>query len=202
VNRARGFAVTYDYRCPFARNACEHVVLALGSGAPYAVEFWPFSLNQVHVRRGQPDVWDDPERAADLLAMQVGIAVRDGWPDRFASVHLGLFAARHDQGLDLRDEKVVSQVLTDHGLDARPVLEQVREGRALETFRSEHDLAESRYGVFGVPTFVVGERATFIRIMDRPEGDASKARATVDRLVGLVEDWPALNEYKHTRIPR
>ena len=46
------FAVTWDYRCPFARNAHEHVVLGLAAGAPWDVTFLPFSLDQVHVEEG------------------------------------------------------------------------------------------------------------------------------------------------------
>jgi len=38
------FAVTWDYRCPFARNAHEHLLTALESGADWDVRFVPFSL--------------------------------------------------------------------------------------------------------------------------------------------------------------
>jgi DSBA-like thioredoxin domain len=196
------FAVTYDYRCPFARNACEHVILALEAGAPWDVRFWPFSLHQVHVAEGEPDVWRDPSRAADLLAMQVGLAVRDGWPERFNDTQLAIFAARHDRGLDLRDEGVLRAVLEEQGLDPAGILSEVAAGGALEAFRTEHELASQRYGVFGVPTFVVGEQAAFIRIMHRPNGNAGEATRTIERIVGLVDEWPALNELKHTRIPR
>jgi hypothetical protein len=47
------FAVTWDYRCPFARNAHEHVLDGLAAGAEWDVTFLPFSLGQVHVV-GQP----------------------------------------------------------------------------------------------------------------------------------------------------
>ena len=52
----RAFEITYDYRCPFARNAHEHVLDALEAGADWDVTFVPFSLGQVHVTEGQPDV--------------------------------------------------------------------------------------------------------------------------------------------------
>ena len=68
------FSVNWDYRCPFARNAHEHVMAALDAGADWDVTYVAFSLNQAHVEEGQPDVWDDPEKASSLLAMQVGIA--------------------------------------------------------------------------------------------------------------------------------
>ena len=67
------FSVTWDYRCPFARNAHEHLVVALEAGARFEPEFIPFSLNQAHVEEGGTPVWNDPEREEDLLAMQVGI---------------------------------------------------------------------------------------------------------------------------------
>jgi hypothetical protein len=177
-------------------------VLATSAGLSRDISFWPFSLYQVHVGAGEPDVWDDPGRAADLLAMQVGVAVRNRWPERFHDVHLDIFAARHDRGLDLRDENVVRDVLAARDLDPDEVLDEVAGGKPLEAFRAEHDYASDRHEVFGVPTFVVGDAAVFIRIMSRPEGNVDKARTTIERLVGLVEEWPALNELKHTRIPR
>jgi hypothetical protein len=47
------FAVTWDYRCPFARNAHEHVLTGLTAGADWQVTFVPFSLGQVHVEEGR-----------------------------------------------------------------------------------------------------------------------------------------------------
>jgi hypothetical protein len=55
--------------------------------------------------------------------------------------------------------------------------------------------------VWGVPTFIVGEQAAFVRLMDRPKDDGAYARRTIDRVVDLL-DWPNLNEFKHTSIPR
>jgi len=55
------FSVNWDYRCPFARNAHEHVMAALDAGADWDVTYVAFSLNQAHVEEGQHDVWDDPE---------------------------------------------------------------------------------------------------------------------------------------------
>jgi hypothetical protein len=58
----------------------------------------------------------------------------------------------------------------------------------------------SRLDVFGVPTFIVGDDAVFVRLMARPEGDADLARTTVDRVLGLITHHPDLNEFKHTRL--
>ena len=63
------FAVTWDYRCPFARNIHEHLVAGLEAGADWDVSFSAFSLSQVHVHEGEPDVWDDPSKRDGLLAI-------------------------------------------------------------------------------------------------------------------------------------
>ena len=89
VSVTQAFDITWDYRCPFARNAHEHVIAALEAGADWDVTFVPFSLGQVHVAEGQPDVWDDPESDTGLLALQAGVVVRDKFPDKFLAVHRG-----------------------------------------------------------------------------------------------------------------
>src|SRR3954451_24375772 len=95
---ALSFAVTWDYRCPFARNAHEHLLTALEAGADWDVNFVPFSLGQVHVGEGETDVWDEPEKDTGLVALQSGTLVRDRHPEQFYAVHRALFAARHDNG--------------------------------------------------------------------------------------------------------
>src|SRR5438045_507916 len=100
------FGVTFDYRCPFARNAHEHLVAALRSGADWDVQFLPFSLSQNKVEEGEVSVWDDPEKDSGLLALQLGVALRDTQPDHFLDAHEALFAIRHDNGQSQRDEAV------------------------------------------------------------------------------------------------
>ena len=205
MTASRRFAVTWDYRCPFARNAHEHVVAALRAGAPWQVRFVPFSLNQAHVEDGGLDVWDDPAQAANLLAGQVGIVVRDTFPDQFLAVHDALFAARHDEARDTRDPDELKAVLTEQGLDADAVFKEIDDGWPLDTFRKEHEQAVSESRVFGVPTFYTPdnpERAIFVRLMNRPQGDAALATSTIERVMDLVDGFPELNEFKATSVPR
>lgn len=196
------FAVTWDYRCPFARNAHEHIVAALENGAPWDVRFVPFSLNQAHVEEGGVDVWDDAGQARNLLAMQVGIVARDRYPSDFLRLHNALFAARHDRGRDLRDADELRDILTEHMFDAQAVFREIEDGWPLDVFRKEHEAGVSEHQVFGVPTFISGDRAIFVRLMDRPEGDAARATTTIERVMDLVTGWADLNEFKATTIPR
>lgn len=195
------FAVTYDYRCPFARNAHEHVVAALRDDAPWGVRFAPFSLSQAHVEDGQPPVWDSDNHRSDLLAVACSIVVRDRFADRFLDVHMAMFAARHDQGRDLRQESVLADVLQSCDVDATEVLTALSDGWPIQQFRREHEAAVAEHQVFGVPTFIVGHRAAFVRLMNRPQGDGPRARSTIGRVVDLIDSATELNELKHTSVP-
>lgn len=199
---ARTFSVNWDYRCPFARNAHEHVVAALKAGAEWEVGFVPFSLSQVHVPEGGTSVWDNPEKAPDLLAMEAGLVVRDTAPELFPDVHLALFSARHDQGRDLRVKDVVRDVLAESGADAEAVMAAIADGGPLEEFRKAHQSSVEQHDAWGVPTFIVGDRAAFVRIMTRPEGDARASIDLIDRIVDAVGTWSEVNELKHTSLAR
>jgi protein-disulfide isomerase-like protein with CxxC motif len=196
------FGLTYDYRCPFARNVHEHVLAGLGDGADWEVRFVPFSLSQVHVEEGEPAVWDDPAQAPELLALAASVAVRERWPAQFLAVHRALFEARHDAGGDLRSAEVVAHALAGAGLEPDTVLAEVEAGWPAAQVRAEHEQAVSEHQVFGVPTFLVGSEAAFVRLMVRPGADPSRSRAIIEQLVTLVGQQTEINEVKHTSVPR
>lgn len=196
------FEVTWDYRCPFARNAHEHLVTALEAGAEWRVGFRAFALDQAHVQEGHPPVWEEPDRYPGLIANEAGIVVRDRQPELFHRAHLALFAARHDKALDLRQRDVVARTLDEAGVDGAGVLSEVDAGWPLGVLRDEHTGSVEALDVFGVPTFMLGDRAVFVRLMDRPEGDTKKATAAIERVLELADSWPELNEFKYTRINR
>ena len=196
------FSVTWDYRCPFARNAHEHIVEALDAGADWDVTFVPFSLNQMHLEEGDPEVWDDAQHEGALRAPQVAIVVRDRFPEQFRKLHIALFAARHDEGRDIREPDVLRDILTENGLDAVAVFQEIEDGWPREAYRKEHHAAVDHHKVFGVPTFIAGDQAVFVRIMSRPKGDAELARTTIERTLDLLTGWTDLNEFKHTSIAR
>jgi protein-disulfide isomerase-like protein with CxxC motif len=195
------FAVTWDYRCPFARNGHEHLLDGLAAGAEWEITFVPFFLNQGMGTDGR-NTWDDPSHQADLLALAAAIAVRDRFGDHFLDVHRTFFSARHAEGADLRDRDVVTTLLDRAGVDAQAVLAEVDAGWPAEVIRTEHERCVAELEVFGVPTFIVNDDAVFARLMTRPDGDGDMARATIDRVLGLIGEHPELNEFKHTRVGR
>ena len=194
---ARSIAVTFDYRCPFAYNGNAAAIAAVRGGADLAVRYVPFSLDQVHAEEGEPAVWErEPGKwGTGVLALLYGIAVRDAFPEQFDDAHLALFAARHDKGLKLGHEDVLRDAVTSAGLDADAVAAEVWSGRPLATLATEHTEAVTRWGVWGVPTFIEGEEAAFVRFMERGRVD------DLERMIDLLS-WSRLNEFKRPRVAR
>jgi protein-disulfide isomerase-like protein with CxxC motif len=198
----RSFAITFDYLCPFARNANEHVIEAMRGGAGWDVTFVPYSLAQGHVAEGETDVWDleAPDRASGILALQVGIAVRDRAPDRFLDVHEALFAARHDQGGDIKDPAVLRDALSSVDVDPDEVFGWLEDGTVRKLLQAEHEAAVRDHQVWGVPTFITDTRAVFVRVMDRPGGDAVAATQRIEHIVDLVDGPVELHEFKQVDL--
>jgi hypothetical protein len=194
----RRFAVTWDYRCPFARNLHEALIKGLGDGKDWDVRFMAFSLDQVHVEEGEPPAWGrdlDDSSVTGVRPLLWGIAVRDAFPAHFLDFHGAVFRARFDEGLKIPEEDVLRTVAEKVGLDADAVAAEVASGRPLKTLEAEHTEAVDEYGVFGVPTIIEGDEAVFVRLMERGNvGDLEQALG----LVGATR----LNEFKRTRIPR
>jgi 2-hydroxychromene-2-carboxylate isomerase len=194
---ARSVAVTFDYRCPFAYNGNLAAINAVRDGSDVEFRFVPFSLDQVHVEEGQAPMWDraPEEWGSGVLALLYGLAARDAFADRFFDAHLALFAARHEHGLQLKEESVLRDAVASAGLDPDAVAEEAWSGRPLKTLADEHTDCVDRYGVFGVPTYLEGDQAAFVRFMKR--GDV----ADLERMLELLQ-WGDLNEFKRPRIPR
>jgi 2-hydroxychromene-2-carboxylate isomerase len=195
------FSVNWDYRCPFARIVHRHVVEGLLDGADWDVDFVPFSLGQVHVEEGESPIWERPDDDTGLLALQAAVVVRDTDPDRFPLVHRAIFEARHAEGAQIRDEAVLRGLLTEHGVDADAVFAEVATGKPLITVRDEHTSSVADLDVWGVPTFMAGDRAAFVRLMDLPV-DAADARRQIEQVVDMLTGWTGLNEFKHTSLDR
>ena len=200
----REFSVTFDYLCPFARNAHEHVLAGLAAGADWRVSWLPYSLSQGHVGEGEEPVWDrqDPWSVSGVLALAVGMRVRDSQPERFPAAHRELFAVRHDHAEDLRDPDALARALERAGVPAAAVLDPLPDDEALDRLRREHEHGVQDHGVWGVPTFVTDERAVFVRLMDRPGNDGALARRRIEQVLDLVDGAVELNEFKQVDLPR
>ena len=179
----RTFAATWDYRCPFARNAHEAIIAALREGADWDVHFRAFSLDQAHVPEGEAPVWERSpgEWGSGVLPLLWGIVVRDRHAESFLAFHEAVFAARFDEGRKTGKEAVLREVAASVGLDPDVVAKEIDDGWPLEVLAREHQEAVDRWGVFGVPTLIVGDEAVFVRLMER------QRRSDLERALEIVE---------------
>ena len=125
----RPFAVTFDYRCPFARNGHESVVAGLREGRDWDVRFVPFSLDQVHVEEGQVPAWDrDPAEWGSGVCRSAGgslcATVRRPLP---RLPHRGVCRPPRP-GRPIAKEEVMRRLATEVGLDADAVAAEVAVG--------------------------------------------------------------------------
>jgi len=197
------FGITYDYLCPFARNANEHIVEGLRGGADWDVQFVAYSQAQGAAAADGVGVWDgpDPLAASGVLALAAGLMVREHQPGHFLDAHTALFAARHDEALDIRQRDVIADVLTRQDVDVADVFARIDGGEALALLRKEHEWAVDAHDVWGVPTFMAGGRAVFVRLLSRPEGNPGRARFEIERIVDLVANVSSIHEFKQTDLP-
>ena len=117
-------------------------------------------------------------------------------------MHLALFAARHDKGLRIKEPDVVLDAVREAGADLDALTEEVESGQPLKTVAAEHEESVAQWGVFGVPTYISGDQAVFVRTMHRAGTGQVGSGETVERILDYLENWTDLNEFKRPRIPR
>jgi 2-hydroxychromene-2-carboxylate isomerase len=134
--------------------------------------------------------------------LELGIAIRDGQPDHFFAAHRALFELRHDHGGDLRDLDALTSALGDVGVNVDEAMAAVDAGVPLKTIRKEHEASVADHTVWGVPTFISGDQAVFVRLMKRPAAAQVSGAAAIERILDMLDGWSDLNEFKHTSIAR
>jgi hypothetical protein len=197
----QSFDLSFEYRCPFAKNIHLHVITALRAGADFDVTFAPWSLSQGGRNDGAPDVWNDPAYDADLISLASAISVRDEQSEYFLDAHEALFRARHDRAIRLVTLDEISNVLAPLGVDMAKVAADVASRRPHDVIAASHKEFE-RFEAFGVPTFVVNDDATFVRYMSEPSEDPEASVELINSLLDMMTNRSDINEFKHTRLPR
>jgi protein-disulfide isomerase-like protein with CxxC motif len=197
----QSFDLSFDYRCPFAKNIHLHVIQALRAGADFEVNFAPWSLSQGSRDNDALDVWNDPAYDADLLSLAAAVSVRDQQSEYFLDAHEALFRARHERAIRLTTLDEISNVLAPLGVDMAIVAADVASRRPHDVIAASHKEFD-RFEAFGVPTFVVNDDATFVRYMSEPSDDRAQSVELINALLAMMTSRPDLNEFKHTQLPR
>ncbi len=97
-----------------------------------------------------------PINTMPLMRMATA-ALEDGWLDKLSDV---VFPAIWVHGQDMGEPQVVADVLSKAGIDHRALFERIRQPAIKDKLRAVTDEAVAR-GVFGAPTFFVGQEMFF-----------------------------------------
>ncbi|NNN21623.1 MAG: protein-disulfide isomerase [Acidimicrobiales bacterium] len=205
MDQSRQFSVTFDYRCPFARNLHEHLAIGIKAGANWDVDVLPFFLDQAQVEDGEPSAWDNPKKRKNTIPLCLASLLKSEYPESFWDLHTAIFEARHELGRNINDLEVLTEMLVKSGVPgdyAKSLVISAQSENALEALRKAHETLANDFLVFGNPTFIIGESAVFLRIMERPRGDATYSIQMIEKVLDTIILTPEINELKHTRLPR
>ena len=126
-------------------------------------------------------MWARPDEDSGLLALQV-VAGRARHPARpRSSPSTTACSSTATAGpVNCAIATQLSAVLADAGADVEAAWAEVDSGRPLATVEKEHTSFVESHNVWGVPTFIVGDRAVFVRLLSLPDGDGELAISTVE----------------------
>ena len=101
----------------------------------------------------------NPHFPVNTLKLMRGAVVAEaaGYLDRYTDA---VFAGMWQRGLNMADEAVTADVLREAGLDDRHILQRIGEDAIKQKLKADTEAAVQR-GVFGAPTFFVGDEMFF-----------------------------------------
>ncbi|TAN54182.1 MAG: 2-hydroxychromene-2-carboxylate isomerase [Betaproteobacteria bacterium] len=145
--------------------ACKPMLLggvfkAQGNASPVTIPAkgkWLFGDLARYARRdGVPLVYPPAFPINTLALMRGALGLQMRKPERFAPYVDAMFDAIFGQARDLRDEKVVAEVLVKAGFDPAEILALAADPEVKQALIRNTEEAVAR-GVFGAPTFFVGD---------------------------------------------
>ena len=108
---------------------------------------------------GVPFIWT-PHFPINTLALMRGAVAYQDDPVASSTYRDAIFMAIWVEGLNLNELDVIGQVLTDAGLDPEELMKRIGQQTVKDQLIANTEEAVNR-GVFGAPTFFVGEHMFF-----------------------------------------
>lgn len=110
-------------------------------------------LERVSAALGLPFARPDPFPQSSLLAARVAhVGLMQDWGETFCRA---VYAAEFGAGRSIADEEVIADLLRHLAVAPEPVMARAQSEEIKARLRAETDAAQ-RLGIFGAPTFVIG----------------------------------------------
>ena len=163
-----------------------------------SIQWKTFSLDQQNSEKG-PDfmMWEHPEYPSrSVPALVAAKAAKNQGGPSFLRFHLATFAARHDDGKDIADRKVLRDIAKYAGLDLVRFEQDMAREETWQAVGEDHIESKKKYHVFGVPTLVFGQgQAVFVKLGSIPESRQERT-SLFELIYGMGAKRPYILELK------
>ena len=158
-------------------------------------------LEQVNSRRGADwKAWQDPRfTSRDMPPHEAAKSVlAHHGEEAFKQYHMALFRAYHVDKRDLSNPLELMAIAREQGIDTADLAEDLRSRRFKEEIGQDHDEADEKYDIFGVPTVIFnGEQPTFFKLAAGEwEETGEDDVALFNDLCGIAAPRPHVMEIK------
>ena len=147
-------------------------------------------------------IWEQPDdfKTRGLWGLRASEAARNQGPEAFERFRLGLLIARHEGQKLLSERETFLEVAREAGLDLDRFEKDLSDRSLLDRIATDHTEAVTKYGAFGVPTFVFPDgQAAFLKMRPAPQdGDAV---AFFEDFLRTVVGRPYVHEIKRPTPP-
>ena len=172
-------------------------------GPKLTVNWKYFSLEQVNSQQGPEwKIWEQPEDypSRGLRAFRAAEAARRQGEAAFASFHIALLRAKHEQSQDIADVNTLIKVAKSVDLEMPQFQKELGDRRLLAKLAEDHTFAVKSLGAFGTPTLVFpGSQAIFLK-MSPPSPEECLSVFAELRL--LAEERQYIREIKRPQSPK
>jgi predicted DsbA family dithiol-disulfide isomerase len=145
----------------------------------------------------QPD--DHPSRG--LWAFRAAEAARNQGPVAYDRYRMALLRAKHEEGRDIADRSVLSDVAQQEGLGLQQFQADLADRRLLARIGADHTRAVQEFEVFGTPTLAFGPgRVAYVKMLPPPPTE--EALGVFEAIRTLVANSPTVLEVKHPQKRR
>lgn len=186
--------VYYDYTCRYSYRAM-HWMDRVRAGRPnFEVHWATFSLKEVNRSPEEPS-WVDPDSppSISILAFALAHAARVA---NFEGYHRTVFEAMQGEERHLSEEDLLA-IAKEAGVDTSSFDRAGWTG----SVGAEHRHAVEQWGVYGTPTVILENGATYIRLHEEP-GSSDEALVLVDALDGIASSRADLVEFFRPEGPK
>ena len=139
------------------------------------------------------------EDTRGLLAFKVGISAMKQSEHLYDQFHINVLEAKHVARKDIGELDILMDCAKRAGLDTEKLQTDIDDPSLIELIGRSHVEAVTKYGAFGVPTFVFPNgNSAFLKLIYPPK---ERAADIYKDLMIMMSNWDNIGEVKRPQPP-